>query len=202
MHQHCSATAERASRASDYVRFLHAWVRRPRQNGSIVPSSQYLGRMMAAQIDPGAGRVMELGGGTGALTREILATGLPAEQLEIVEINAEFARDLRRDFPGTTVLESPAQAISAHAAGGAGGYQAIISGLPMLAMSKSLQRAIFAEAFKLLMPGGVLVQFTYSIRPPIAREVYESLGLDVRRVGHIVRNFPPATVFRFSRSGE
>lgn len=202
MHQHCSATAERPSRASDYVRFLHAWVRRPRQNGSIVPSSQYLGRMMAAQIDPGAGRVMELGGGTGALTREILATGLPADQLEIVEINAEFARDLRRDFPGTTVLETPAQAISAQAAGGAGGYQAIISGLPMLAMSKSLQRAILAEAFKLLMPGGVLVQFTYSLRPPIAREVYESLDLDVRRVGHIVRNFPPATVFRFSRDAE
>ncbi|WP_443971118.1 class I SAM-dependent methyltransferase [Sphingobium sp. CR28] len=202
MHQHCSATAQRPSRASDYVRFLHAWVRRPRQNGSIVPSSQYLGRMMAAQIDPGAGRVMELGGGTGALTREILATGLPADQLEIVEINAEFARDLRRDFPGTTVLETPAQAICTQAAGGAGGYQAIISGLPMLAMSKSLQRAILAEAFKLLMPGGVLVQFTYSLRPPIAREVYESLDLDVRRVGHIVRNFPPATVFRFSRNAE
>lgn len=202
MHQHCSATAQRPSRASDYVRFLHAWVRRPRQNGSIVPSSQYLGRMMAAQIDPGAGRVMELGGGTGALTREILATGLPADQLEIVEINAEFARDLRRDFPGTTVLETPAQAICTQAAGGAGGYQAIISGLPMLAMSKSLQRAILAEAFKLLMQGGVLVQFTYSLRPPIAREVYESLDLDVRRVGHIVRNFPPATVFRFSRNAE
>jgi phospholipid N-methyltransferase len=202
MHQHSSAIAERTTRASDYVRFLHAWVRRPRQNGSIVPSSQYLGRLMASEIDPSGGRVMELGGGTGAVTREILATGLPADQLEIVEINAEFARNLRRDFPGTVILETPAQAVAAHALGGTSGYQAIISGLPMLAMSKSLQRAILAEAFKLLKPGGTLVQFTYSMRPPISREVYTSLGLDVRRIGHIVRNFPPATVFGFSRAGE
>lgn len=202
MRQHSSAITERTSRASDYVRFLHAWMRRPRQNGSIVPSSQYLGRMMAAQIDPQGGHVMELGGGTGALTREIIATGLPPERLEVVEINQAFAHNLRRAFPAVTVLETPAQAVAAHARGGQGGYQAIISGLPMLSMSKSLQRAILAEAFKLLMPGGALIQFTYSIRPPISAEVYQPLGLSVRRVGHIVRNFPPATVFRFAREGE
>ena len=197
-----SVLAERASRATDYVRFLQAWVRRPRQNGSIVPSSQYLGRLMASQIDPRGGRVMELGGGTGALTREILAAGLPPECLEVVEINSEFAHNLRRAFAGVTILEAPAQAVSAHALGGAGSYQCIISGLPMLTMSKPLQRAIVIEAFKLIAPGGSLIQFTYAMRSPISPEVTVPLGIQVRRVGHIVRNFPPATVFRFSRAGE
>lgn len=192
-----SVLAERRTTVGDYIRFLQAWLRQPRQTASIVPSSQYLGRMMATQIDPAGGRVMELGGGTGALTREILAIGLPVEQLEVVEINDEFARNLRRSLPGVRILETPAQSVAAEAVGGPGGYQCVISGLPLLAMSKALQHDILAEAFKLLRPGGSFVQFTYSPRPPVARTVARALGLSVEKVGTIMRNVPPATVFRY-----
>ncbi|MBO9574852.1 MAG: methyltransferase domain-containing protein [Sphingobium sp.] len=200
-HINGSTLAERRTTASDYARFLQAWVRRPRQNGSIVPSSPWLGRLMATQIDPAGGRVMELGGGTGALTREILAIGLPVDQLEVVEINEEFARNLRRTLPGVKIIETPAQSVAAEAAGGQGGYQCIISGLPLLAM-RELQHDIIAEAFTLLRPGGTFVQFTYSPRPPVARRVARALDLEVQKVGTIMRNVPPATVFSYCRAGE
>jgi phosphatidylethanolamine/phosphatidyl-N-methylethanolamine N-methyltransferase len=193
-----SAIATR-TRTKDYVQFLRAWVQRPRQTASMLPSSPYLGRLMAAQIDPDGGRVMELGGGTGALTREILSAGLPAKCLEVVEINTVFADSLARAFPGVSIIECPAQTVLAQAQGGIGGYQAIISGLPLLAMGRPLQQAILAEAFRLLRPGGALVQFTYSVRSPVGPAVLDALGLEAHRVGHIVRNFPPATVFRFTR---
>jgi phospholipid N-methyltransferase len=197
-----STLADCRTSASDYVRFLQAWLRTPRQTASIVPSSPYLGRLMASQIDPSGGRVMELGGGTGALTREILATGLPADQLEVVEINTEFARNLRRSLPGVSILETPAQCVSDKAAGGIGGYQSVISGLPLLAMSKDLQQDIIAEAFTLLRDGGSFIQFTYSPRPPAARVVTKALGLGVEKVGTIMRNVPPATVFRYYRTSD
>lgn len=196
------ALSERRTSASDYLKFLHAWLRKPRQTASIVPSSPYLGRLMAAQIDPQGGRVMEFGGGTGALTREILATGLPVDHLEVVEIDATLARNLRRSFHGVRILESPAQGVSGESAGGEGGYQCVISGLPLLAMNKSLQRAILAEAFKLLQPGGAFIQFTYSPRPPVADSVADALDLGVERIGTIVRNVPPATVFRYRRAAD
>ena len=63
-----STLAERKTTVSDYARFIQAWVRQPRQTASIVPSSPWLGRLMAGQIDPAGGRVMELGGGTGSIT--------------------------------------------------------------------------------------------------------------------------------------
>ena len=192
--------ADSRTKASDYIRFLRAWVQRPRQTASIVPSSPHLGRMMAAQIDPAGGPVMELGGGTGALTRQILATGLPREKLEVVEINGHFARELRVAFPGVHILETPAEMVSDHAAGAAGSYQAIISGLPLLAMGASQQHAILAEAFHLLAPDGALVQFTYSPRSPFRREVVEALGLSITKIGSILRNVPPATVFRLARN--
>ncbi len=193
------ALAERRTSASDYLKFLHAWLRKPRQTASIVPSSPHLGRLMAAQIDPQGGRVMEFGGGTGALTREILATGLPVDHLEVVEIEPTLARNLRRSFHGVRILEAPAQSILHDSAGGAGGYQCVISGLPLLAMNKALQKAILAEAFRLLEPGGAFVQFTYSPRPPVADSVADALDLGVERIGTIVRNVPPATVFRYRR---
>lgn len=195
-----STLTDHRSTARDYLRFLQAWFRRPRQTASIVPSSPYLGRLMARQIDPDGGRVMEFGGGTGALTREILACGLPFEQLEVVEINRQLASNLRRNLPGVTIIETPAQTVAEQAAGGAGGYQCIISGLPLLAMSKALQHEILAEAFTLLRPGGAYVQFTYSPRPPAAGSVTQALDLSVERVGTIIRNVPPATVFRYRRA--
>ncbi len=135
--------AERKTSAGDYARFLHAWIRKPRQNGSIVPSSPYLGRLAASQIDPSGGRVMEFGGGTGALTREILATSLPVDPLEVVEIDADLARGLRRSMPALRILETPAQACCrSWVLGGIGGCQCIISGLPLLAFSKQYSSKI------------------------------------------------------------
>jgi phospholipid N-methyltransferase len=193
---------ERRASASDYLKFLHAWLRKPRQTASILPSSPHLGRLMATQIDPAGGPVIEFGGGTGALTREILATGLPHDDLEVVEIDQTLARNLRRSFHGVRIIEAPAQSVLDLAAGGPGGYQCVISGLPLLAMNKPLQHAILAEAFKLLRPGGAFIQFTYSPRPPLAESVADALELGVARIGTIVRNVPPATVFRYRRAAD
>jgi phosphatidylethanolamine/phosphatidyl-N-methylethanolamine N-methyltransferase len=190
------------TRATEYLDFLAAWVKKPRQTASVVPSSRYLARLMVAHIDPLDGRVMELGGGTGVFTRAILQTGLPAEKLEVVEINPAFARGLRRHFPSVSVLETPAQIVSTAAAGEPGQYQTVVSGLPLLAMDRHMHADILSEAFRMLRPGGSFIQFTYSTRPPVSRDVLHALDLEVARVGQTVRNFPPATVFRFHRCGE
>ena len=194
--------AEFRARATEYLDFLAAWVQKPRQTASVVPSSRYLARLMVAQIDPTDGRVLELGGGTGVFTRAILKTGLPPEKLEVVEINPAFARGLRRHFPQVSVLETPAQIVSTATAGEPGDYQVVVSGLPLLAMDRYMHHDILSESFRMLQPGGSFVQFTYSMRHPVNREVIEALGLDVVRVGQTVRNFPPATVFRFTRREE
>jgi phospholipid N-methyltransferase len=194
-------SGEFRARTTEYLDFLAAWVKKPRQTASIVPSSRYLARLMVAQIDPLDGRVLELGGGTGVFTRAILETGLPPEKLEVVEINPAFARGLRRHFPNVSVLETPAQIVSTATAGEPGDYQTVVSGLPLLAMDRRMHVDILSEAFRMLKPGGSFVQFTYSMRPPVNRELLDALDLDVARAGQTVRNFPPATVFRFFRRG-
>ncbi|MET0372563.1 MAG: methyltransferase domain-containing protein [Sphingobium sp.] len=196
------AVARTGSRATEYLDFLAAWLKKPRQTASVVPSSRYLARLMVSHIDPAGGRVLELGGGTGVFTRAILQTGLAPEKLEVVEINPTFARSLRRQFPAVSVLETPAQIVSTATAGEPGQYQTVVSGLPLLAIDASVHVDILSEAFRMLRPGGSFVQFTYSPRPPVRADILDALGLEAARVGQIVRNFPPATVFRFFREGE
>jgi phosphatidylethanolamine/phosphatidyl-N-methylethanolamine N-methyltransferase len=157
---------------------------------------------MVGSIDPMGARVLELGGGTGVFTRAILETGLPADKLEVVEINPAFARGLRRHFPAVSILETPAQIVSTATAGAPGEYQAVVSGLPLLAMDRAAHADILSEAFRMLRAGGRFIQFTYSMRPPVGRALLDALDLDVVRAGQTVRNFPPATVFRFFRKGE
>lgn len=196
-------SGEFRARATEYLDFLAAWVKKPRQTASVVPSSRYLARLMVAQIDPqDDGRVLELGGGTGVFTRAILQTGLSPDKLEVVEINPAFARGLRRHFPHVSILETPAQIVSTATAGAPGDYQTVVSGLPLLAMDRYMHFDILSESLRMLRPGGSFVQFTYSLRPPVHRDVMDALGLEVVRSGQTVRNFPPATVFRFFRRGE
>lgn len=192
--------ADLGDRAREHLEFFLAWLRRPRQTASVVPSSRALALKMVRDIDPAGGRVLELGGGTGAFTREILAHGLPPEKLEVVEINATFARALERQFPGVDIIRHRAETISSHVSGALGSYQLIVSGLPLLAVGQDKQRAILAEAFKLLAPEGVFVQFTYSALSPVNREILDELRLVATRAGQTFLNFPPASVFHFRRA--
>lgn len=178
------------------------WLRKPRQTAAIVPSSRFLARQMVQGLNPEGGRVLELGGGTGAFTRAILATGLPAQMLEVAEINPVFARGLERQFPDVRILSQRAERISSAAEGDPGSYQRVVSGLPMLAFNEVSQRTILQEAFTLLQSGGVFVQFTYSALSPIPRHIIEELGLTATPVSRVLLNVPPATVFRFQRTDE
>ena len=189
-------------KSSTYLDFMSAWLRNPRQTASIVPSSSHLADLIVQGVRPGRGRVIELGGGTGVFTDAILALGVAAEELEVVEINHDLARQLRRRFPHVTIIEARAGALSRHVAGKPGDYQAVISGLPLLTMKRAQQRDILTEAFALLGEEGAMYQFTYATKCPVGADLLARLGLRSEETGFTWRNFPPARVFRFTRASK
>ena len=57
----------------DDLRFGFQWAVKPRSVGAIAPSGRQLARAMAAQVDPALpGSVVELGPGTGVITRALI----------------------------------------------------------------------------------------------------------------------------------
>ena len=179
------------------------WLRNPLRTAAVMPSSRELAEAMVAELPPGATRVIELGGGTGALTRSLLAHGLRGDALLVLELNEELHAHLHARFPAVRVELGDARELAEIAARTGyldqGPADAIISGLGLLAMPAELQRGIVAAAFSCLRPDGRFIQFTYGPQPPIADAVATDLGLQVRRGTFILRNVPPATVYVYEQ---
>ena len=181
--------------------FFQQWLRAPLRTASIVPSGIQLAQMVAraARIARDT-RILELGGGTGALTAGLLASGASPARLDVVENNPVFVDALRRRFPDVRIIATDATVMSSALKQNVGQYGAVISGLPLLAMNPRVQKAILSEVFALLAPGGMLVQFTYSPFSPIAPGLAKQLKLRATRVALSLRNLPPAWIFRIERA--
>lgn len=186
--------------SGDTARFLRAWLAEPFAIAAVAPSGQALARIMTARIGPETGPVIELGPGTGVFTQALLARGVPPGQLLLIERSAPFTLLLREKFPELEVVNDLAQRLDRHAEAHLPAQPgAVISGLPLLAMSPSVQFEILAAAFRVLRPGGTLVQFTYGHVPPVGKGVAKDLGLRSEPVGRTFRNVPPASVYALRR---
>lgn len=180
------------------------WLRDPLRTAAVAPSSRELAKAMLAELPPDTHRVIELGGGTGAFTRALLAYGVRGDDLLVVELNEELHAHLHKRFPTVRVALGDARDLRrvAQRCGflGRGPADAIVSGLGLLAMEPDLQRQIVAEAFACLRPDGRFIQFTYGPQAPVPDEVREGLGLRVHRGDFVLRNVPPATVYVYERA--
>ncbi|MBR0343681.1 MAG: methyltransferase domain-containing protein [Rudaea sp.] len=184
--------------------FFRQWLKNPLSIAALAPSGTQLAGLMTAELPDGTKRVIELGAGTGVFTRALIDEGIAPEQLLVVELNSELYEHLRGRFPNAQVVCGDACELTKIAAekgfARAGEVDAVVSGLGLLNMSRDLQRSIMRSAFDVLRPGGSFIQFTYSPKPPLARELLDELGLSVRRGGFAWRYIPPASGFVFSRN--
>jgi phospholipid N-methyltransferase len=157
-----------------------------------------LAEIITSEISPETGGVLELGPGTGAFTRAILARGVEERDLTLVEFGSDFARLLQFRFPEAKVLWMDAAWLGRTELT-RGPFGAVVSGLPLLSMPSRKVMAIMAGAFAHLRPGGAFYQFTYGPRCPISRRILDRLGLRAVCIGGTMRNIPPAAVYRITR---
>lgn len=175
--------------------FLSRWVKAPHRIGALAPSSRQLARAMARQIDlTEDGPIIELGGGTGSITRALLATGVSRDRLIVVERDPTLAALLRMRFPGVKIMRGDAaELVQLLRPLGISRAAAVVSSLPLLSMPKRLRRRIVEESFAFLGGVGTFVQFTYGVVSPLGPE----LGLLGEVAARVWWNFPPAAVWRF-----
>jgi phosphatidylethanolamine/phosphatidyl-N-methylethanolamine N-methyltransferase len=184
----------------EHAIFLRTWLTQPKSVGAIAPSSTSLAKLITKEITASGGMVIELGPGTGAFTRQILATGLPAEHLVLIEKQAAFAQLLRQQFPTTQVRENDVAGMRPQfCEWSVLQAQAVVSGLPLLTMGRRVQMRVLSTCFAALRPGGAVYQFTYHLRCPIERAVLHRLGLVAHPMGRAWANLPPAAVYRIAR---
>jgi phosphatidylethanolamine/phosphatidyl-N-methylethanolamine N-methyltransferase len=184
--------------AQDLFHFTRQFLATPLQVSAISPSSRFLARAMATGLGPSTGAVVEFGPGTGQLTKAILAAGVAASDLTLLEMSTEFTHLLRQRFAGVAVHCSGAQEVARFVAPASAG--AVISGLPMLSMPDTEVEAILTAAFTVLQPNGEMRQFTYGNKLPVPARVMQKLGLVATPSEKVWMNLPPARVYVIKRA--
>jgi phosphatidylethanolamine/phosphatidyl-N-methylethanolamine N-methyltransferase len=210
-----------SQRWADYRVFWREFRRSFRSTGAVLPSGPALAAALSRHVRDGAGgresgrRILEVGPGTGAVTRHILAALRPADQLDLVELNAEFVACLRERITGDPEYRPAADRIALHHSSveelsEAEPYDVIVSGLPLNNFSVDMISQILAKLQRLLAAGGTLSFFEYvavrhakaALSPRAERERLRGIGqlLDSVLAAHeidrniVLANVPPAWV--------
>jgi phosphatidylethanolamine/phosphatidyl-N-methylethanolamine N-methyltransferase len=181
----------------DYALFFGLWLQKPLQIAAVTPSSKRLAQVMAELVDlDRPGPVLELGAGTGGITRGLLETGCPRDRLITLEREPSLAATLQRRFPGIATIVGDATALAEHFARlGIDRLCAVVSSLPIKWFPVGAQRAVVEPCLALLGSGGVFLQMTNAFASPIA---IKPLGIAGERIAHVWRNLPPAQVWAYS----
>lgn len=200
-------TTRRArGKMAEHLMFLGKFLRNPRNVGSVIPSSLALAREMAraVPVNPSA-VVVELGPGTGALTRQVVEVLAPGERFLAVDIDPEFCANLRARWPGIDCECGSAADLSAMlAARKWGGVNHVLSGLPFASLPAAISRAILVAVGEALLPGGTFTTFQYvhAYATPPAVKFRKQMAADFGPMTSrhlVVRNFPPAYVMTWKK---
>jgi phosphatidylethanolamine/phosphatidyl-N-methylethanolamine N-methyltransferase len=176
--------------------------------GALLPSSRFLARALASELGkprnikgapPTSCRILEVGPGTGSVTREILRHMQPGDRLDAVELNSRFVALLKRRFAKewlfhfhreqVKVIHSAVQDLPGEAV-----YDFIVSGLPLNNFPVAQVREIFRVYRRLLKPGGTLTYYEYVLirqlkTPFVNRRERRRLYRVGRVVGEYIRDY-------------
>jgi ornithine lipid N-methyltransferase len=182
---------------SDFTLFLGKFLRQGTAIASLAPSSTWLSRTTVRNIDwDRANVIVELGAGTGPITRVLAERARPGCRVVVLERDPDFCRLLRDRFQGRNHLEiiegdvrDLAGLLSER---GIGQADYIVSGLPVPSFPKDLQHSLFRVVGQVLKPDGTFNQITEL--PWVYWRFYCKFFEDVRFVFE-PRNLPPAGAY-------
>jgi phosphatidylethanolamine/phosphatidyl-N-methylethanolamine N-methyltransferase len=188
--------------SSSWGLFTREIWRHPITMGAVCPSSSQLAKAVAklVPVEP-TGWVVELGPGTGVVTKALLEHGVIPEKLITLELSQPLANYLQVHFPQVTVIQGDAIQLSRLLAEKVEieKVSAIISSLPFRSLPKKVKLGIVQQIDELLFDGGLFLPFTYDLtgKMDYLPKHFERIATDF-----IWYNIPPARVdvFRSHRA--
>ena len=190
---------------NENIQFLQAFLKNPGTVGSITPSSPELARRMVAGLRPDENNVvLELGVGTGAITK-FLQEAVPDDKSYLgIELDRDLVRSLRKNYPDMKIVRGNAlDAVNIHRKSEFGKVGAIICCLPFVSMPNEVGEKILLEIDSFMQQGCIFRTFQYAhgYYFPSAiklREFMRNRYGKSKRSPLIVKNVPPAYTLTWS----
>lgn len=188
---------ERLERKFDEeIRFFKGWQRDKLGVGALLPTSSVTARRMADVIDPSSGLpVLELGAGTGVITKAILERGVRPRDLVSIEYAPHFCDILRERFAEVDVRNGDVFELDTVLADRHDQmFDSVISAVPMLSFPLERRIDLMKNLLGRLPPGRPVIQITHGPLSPLPAmpELYTIAHFDF-----VVRNLPPAQLWLY-----
>lgn len=190
---------------NENLQFLQAFLKNPAKVGAIAPSSPELAAEMLDGLTPDDNNiVLELGVGTGAITR-FLQGIIPNERSYLgIELDQDLVRTLGGKFPDLNIVcGSASDAYSIHKRSGLGKVRYVVCCLPFVSLPKEVSESVLTEIEKFMEEGCELRIFQYAhgyFLPPAIklRELLKARYGKSKRSPLVLKNVPPAFTLTWS----
>lgn len=170
--------------------------------GALIPSSNKLAHAIVKKSNIAKAKmVVELGPGTGIITKHIAKDLKRGTDFFAIELNDNLAKSASKKFPDLTIYNGCATEISKFMKiHGASQCDSIISGLPWVSFPEPLQICLLDAINNALDEGGEFITFAYFglHQLPAGRRIRKLLKERFSRVDRteiIWKNVPPAFIY-------
>lgn len=183
------------------IGFLYQFIINPKTVGAVFPSSSFLGDKMIERINfEKAKYIVEYGPGTGVFTEKLIKNRNPKTIILLVENNKDFYSLLKekyKDKDNVFIVYGSAENIEQYLKDYDIPYvDYIISGLPFSSLPKNVSSNILSNTCKILKGDGEFITFQYTkLKKGFINQFFQMI--DIKRE---YRNFPPAYIFRCTKS--
>ena len=165
----------------DHFEFFRQFRERYETTGAVMPSSRFLARALTKPLRElqAPRRILEVGPGTGAVTKAIVRQVREGDTFDLVEINPDFAGLLQDRFENDDAWRHAREVAEIHVCplqefSPDQPYDAIVSGLPFNNFPATLVEELLDHALGLLKSGGTLSFFEYMFVRPVRRRFSKS----------------------------
>lgn len=178
--------------------FFKRWLKKPTQLGTLAPISQSLAQAAACLLgDPASLRekiVVEIGAGTGRLSRSLLRQGINPDHFYAIELDKELCDFLKNTLPQAHVIEGDALHLKTLLPSNMiKQLDVVYSVIPLMYLPQSMRDALFQSVQEVLKPGGHFYHVCYSPFSPYASRK----DIQSTRIISKWLNVPPGFVWTF-----
>ena len=190
---------------NENIQFLRAFLKNPGKVGAIAPSSPELAQTMVSGLTPDEDNIiLELGVGTGAITKFIEPILPNRDSYLGLELDEKLYHTLRLDFPDLHIVQGNAcEARKIHQQSGLGKVKYVVCCLPFVSLPGTVADQIYKQIDMFMEDGCTLRIFQYAhgyYLPPALklRERMRNRYGKSKRSPLVLKNVPPAYTLTWS----
>ncbi len=190
---------------NENLQFLRAFLKNPLKVGAVAPSSPELAAEMLQGFEPDENNiVLELGVGTGAITRRLREIIPNKDSYLGIELDGSLVKTISDKFSELNIVcGNAADAYTIHKESGLGKVRYVVCCLPFVSLPKEVSESVLEEVAKFMVEGCTLRIFQYAhgyyLPPAIKmREFLRGRYGKSMRSPLVLKNIPPAFTLTWS----